>query len=160
MRRVGPPGWRTTWALVPLLVVAGCALAYKAPTLTVGEVRLASMGLTGGSLAVTLEVENPNRYALESRAFRYALAFSEGSPDAPVWSTLLEGQLDRVVRFAGQAVEPVEITVPFEAASMGAALARLLRQGELEYRFSGELIAGTPLGEKRIPFDQRGLFRP
>jgi LEA14-like dessication related protein len=146
--------------LAPLLVVAGCSLAYKAPTLTVGEVRLASMGLSGGSLAVSLEVENPNRYALESRAFRYALAFSEGSPGAPVWKTLVEGQLDRVVRVPGHAVEPVEIIVPFGAASVGAALSRLLRQGELEYRFSGELLAGTPLGEKRIPFDQRGLFRP
>jgi len=82
--------------------------------------RVRPLGPTGGSLAVSLEVENPNRYA----------------------------------------VEPVEITVPFEAASVTAALARLLRQGELEYRFSGELLAGTPLGEKRIPFDQRGLFRP
>ena len=159
MKRVEPRRWGTL-ALAPLLVAAGCSLGYQAPTLTVGEVRLASLGLTGGSLVVRLEVENPNRYALESRDLRYALAFAEEGPDAPAWKTVVEGRLDRVVRVRAGGVEPVEVTVPFETASLGAALARLLRQGELEYRFSGELLAGTPLGAKRIPFDQRGFFRP
>jgi hypothetical protein len=40
------------------------------------------------------------------------------------------------------------------------ALRRLLRSGELEYRFTGEIVAGTPLGSRRIPIDQRGRFRP
>lgn len=147
-------------ALALLLLVSGCALAYEKPTVTVAQVRLASLGLAGGELAVSLEVENPNRYALESRDFRYALAFAEGGSDAPAWRTLVEGRLDQVVRVPARDVMPLEVTVPFDAASVGAALARLLRQGELEYRFTGELLAGTPLGERRIPFDQRGHFRP
>lgn len=145
---------------VALLVVAGCALAFRAPTVTVGEVRLTSLGLTGGSLLVRAEVENPNRYALEGRDFSYALAFSDGSAEAPVWTTLAEGRLDRLVRVPAGGSAPVEVSVPFDLASVGAALTRLLRRGELEYRFSGVLLAGTPLGAKRIPFDQRGLFRP
>lgn len=142
------------------LLAAGCSVAYKAPTLTVGEVRLASLGLSGGALAVSLEIENPNRYALESRDFRYSLAFAEGSTERPTWRTLVEGRVDRVVRVSAGGVEPVEVLVPFETGTVGTALGRLLRQGELEYRFSGELLAGTPLGERRISFDQRGLFRP
>lgn len=157
MGRVGA-GWGVGAAAI--LLLAGCALAYTAPRVAVGQVRLASMGLTGGALAVSLEIENPNRYALESRDFRYALSFAEGSPGSPEWRTLAEGRLDRVVRVNAGAVEPLEVLVPFEAAAVGAALARLLRQGELEYRFTGELLAGTPLGTKRIPFDERGLFRP
>lgn len=147
-------------ALAVLLAAGGCVLAYRAPTVTVGEVRLASLGLNGGSLAVRLEIENPNRYALESRDFRYTLAFSEEGPEGPAWKTLVEGRLDRVVRVPAGGVEPLEVNVPFETAAVGAALVRLLRRGELEYRFSGELLAGTPVGAKRIPFDQRGLFRP
>jgi LEA14-like dessication related protein len=135
-------------------------MAYRAPTVSVGQVRLASLGLTGGSLAVGLKVENPNRYALESRGFRYTLSFAEDGPNGRGWQTLVEGRVDRVVRVPAGGVAPVEVQVPFETAAVGAALLRLLRQGELEYRFTGELLAGTPLGEKRIPFDERGLFRP
>lgn len=159
MKRVEPRRWGMS-ALAALLVAAGCSLGYKAPTLTVGEVRLASLGLAGGSLVVMLEVGNPNRYALEGRDLRYTLAFAEEAPEAPAWKTVVEGRLDHVVRVRAGGVEPVEVTMPFETASLGAALARLLRQGELEYRFSGEFVAGTPLGAKRIPFDQRGIFRP
>jgi LEA14-like dessication related protein len=147
-------------ALAGLLAAGGCALAYKAPTVTVGEVRLVSLGLTGGSLAVGLEVENPNRYALESRDLRYTLSFSEDRPEGPAWQTLVEGRFDRVVRVPAGGVESLEVTVPFETAAVGVALLRLLRRGELEYRFNGELLAGTPMGTRRIPFDQRGLFRP
>jgi len=63
----------------------------------------------------------------------------------------------RVTRGAAGAAE---IVVPFDLASVGAALTRLLGQGGLEYRFSGELLAGTPVGIKRIPFDQRGFLSP
>lgn len=147
-------------ALATLVFAAGCALAFRKPTVSVGEVRLASMGLARGTLLVRLEIDNPNRYALESRDFSYALAFSEGTAPQPVWTTLAEGRLDGVVRAEAGAVTPVDVPVPFDVASVGAALARLLRRGELEYRFSGVLVAGTPLGTKRIPFDQRGLFRP
>jgi LEA14-like dessication related protein len=159
VRSVARRAWGTL-GFTPLLVVAACHLAYTTPTLTVGDVRLTSLGLAGGSLLVSLEIENPNRYALESRDFRYTLAFAGGSLTAPVWDTLVEGHLDQVVRVPAESVTPVEVTVPFDVASASAALGRLLRQGELEYRFSGELLAGTPLGAKRVPFDRRGLFRP
>ncbi len=147
-------------AAVACLLSGGCSLTFQRPTLTVAEVRLASMGLTGGTLAVRLEVENPNRYALESRDFRYALAFGDGASPEPSWTTLAEGRLPDAVRVPAGETETVEVVVPFDLSALDAALGRLLRQGELEYRFSGELLAGTPLGAKRIPFDQRGLFRP
>ncbi|NJD19515.1 MAG: LEA type 2 family protein [Gemmatimonadetes bacterium] len=139
---------------------SACTLAYEAPRITVAEVRLASLGLSAGSLLVGVEVENPNRYTLESRDFRYVLAFAEGGGHDAVWTTLAEGRVEQAVRVPGRSTAPVQVTVPFETASVGSALLRLLRQGELEYRFNGELLAGTPLGAKRIVFDQRGLFRP
>jgi hypothetical protein len=40
------------------------------------------------------------------------------------------------------------------------AVGSLLRRGELEYRFNADLKARTPLGTSRIPFDERGVFRP
>lgn len=145
---------------VSLLALGACALAFKAPTVRVAEIRLASMTFTGGTLMVSLDVENPNRYALESREFTYSITFAKGSPGGDAWITLTRGSLPDTVRFPGGETGRVELAVPFDMASLGAAVGRLLRQGELEYRFSGQLTAGTPLGTKRIPFDQRGTFRP
>jgi len=142
------------------LLAGACSLAFQQPSVRVAEVRLAAMALDGGALSVRLEVDNPNGYALESRSFRYALAFADGSSGDPEWSTLAEGRLADTVRVPARGTGAAQITVPFQLASVGTALGRLLRQGELEYRFSGELLAGTPIGDKRIPFDQRGFFRP
>lgn len=146
--------------LVVVLAMGGCAAAFRPPTVRVAEVRLTAMNFTGGTLRVALEVENPNRYALESRDFRYALSFADGPGDPPSWITMAEGALEETVRVEGGQTAGMQVLVPFEMTSMTAALGRLLRQGELEYRFTGVLLAGTPLGQRRIPFDQRGRFRP
>lgn len=151
--------WRAVLILASVLGVEGCG-TFRPPTVRVAEVRLASMNLSGGLLRVSLDVDNPNRYALESRDFRYALAFAEGTEGEPVWVTLAEGIMADTVRVEGAGERRLEVSIPFDVVSAGAALGRLLRQGELEYRFSGALLAGTPLGERRVPFDQRGRFRP
>jgi LEA14-like dessication related protein len=141
-------------------IIQGCALAFKQPRVSVGEVRLASLALTGGTVMVQLDVSNPNRYALESQSLRYTLAFASGDGEEKGWTTLAEGELADTVRVPAHGATRVEAVVPFDLAAVGAALARLLRQGELEYRFSGELLAGTPLGRRGIPFDERGRIRP
>ena len=151
---------RVAAVFVASMVVAGCGLAFKQPTVTVAEVRLAAVNLTGGSVLVQLDVVNPNRYALASEDFRYALSFGSGEGETARWNTLAEGHLPDTVRIPAGETGRVEVVVPFDLAAVGAALGRLLGQGVLEYRFSGELRAGTPLGTRRIPFDQRGTLRP
>lgn len=145
-------------ALAGLTTLAACGLAFQRPTIQVADVRLASVGFTGGTLAVTVEVENPNHYDLTSKTFSYAVAFR--GDDGSEWSTLAEGSHDREERFPGGETTSVELDVPFDLASVSAALGRLLRRGELEYRFTGDLRVGTPVGTTRIPIDERGHFRP
>ena len=158
--RRGAAWMATLGMLIGCLNLAGCSWAYKRPTVTVAEVRLAAITLTGGSVLVQLDVMNPNRFALESRDFRYVLAFASGEGDEVRWTTLSEGVLADTVRVPAGGTGRVEARVPFDFTTVGAALGRLLRQGELEYRFSGELRAGTPLGGRRVPFDERGRIRP
>jgi LEA14-like dessication related protein len=138
----------------------GCAWSFTPPTVRVAEVRLSSMTFTGGSVRVDLEVENPNRFALESQDFRYTLAFADDTGPGTEWITLSEGRAAEPLRVPARDKGIVTVTVPFDLSAMGAALGRLLRSGELEYRFTGEILARTPLGSRRIPIDQRGLFRP
>jgi LEA14-like dessication related protein len=126
----------------------------------VAEVRLTSLTFSGGSVQVDLEVDNPNRFALESQDFRYALSFSQGAGADAQWASLAEGRADESLRVPARDRGTVTVIVPIDLASVGAALGRLLRSGELEYRFTGEILARTPLGSRRIPIDQKGLFRP
>ena len=146
--------------VLTVLLAGGCALSFKAPTVRVAEVRVTSMTLTGGSVRVAVDVHNPNGYTLESHDLDYTVFFAGSGEGDERWAPLARGRMDRLVRVEGGATERVEVDVPFDVRSAGAALGRLLRQGELEYRFAGALQAGTPLGVRRIPFDQRGIIRP
>ncbi|HSG07783.1 MAG TPA: LEA type 2 family protein [Longimicrobiales bacterium] len=146
--------------LAVCLSAQSCAWAFTPPTVRVESVRLTSLTFTGGAVQVDLEVENPNRFALESEDFRYALSFAEGSGENRAWVTLAEGSASDPVRVPSRGRGSVSVMVPFDLASVGAALGRLLRSGELEYRFTGQILARTPLGSRRIPIDQQGLFRP
>ena len=160
MARSSPRRW-FAGSLVAFCVAAqACAWAFTPPTVLVESVTLTSLAFTGGSVRVDLVVENPNRFALEGREFRYALAFLEGTGNDRAWVTLAEGKSPEPVRVPANGTGTVSVDVPFDLASVGAALGRLLRSGELEYRFTGEILARTPLGSRRIPIDQQGLFRP
>jgi len=158
--------WTTVGLVGASLVGTGCTLAFQRPTVRVADVRLASIDLRGGTLAVTLQIDNPNRFSLRSQDFTYRLSFL----DAPIgdtagtgdhdWVHLADGHLSEPTTVPARGTGAVTVSVPFDFGSVGLAAGRLLRQGELEYRFSGQLLFHTPLGGKRLPFDERGRFRP
>lgn len=147
-------------ALAVLAVPIGCGLAFRRPTVTVAEVRLTALTITGGTVTVGLEIENPNGYPLEGEDFRYGLSFAESGTSEPQWLLLSEGVVAEPVRVPSRDRGRVDIELPFRFSTVGLALASLLRRGELEYRFSGELSVRTRFGGSRIPFDERGVFRP
>lgn len=143
-----------------LLALSACGLAFQEPTVKVAMVRLVALGLQGGTLEVGVQVHNPNRYSLTAEHLTYRLSFLDNAGDDPDWLSLAEGDVAEPVRVeAGQTATSM-VEVPFDFASVGAALGRLLRRGELEYRFTGVLTARTPVGRMRVTFDERGVFRP
>lgn len=144
--------------LTGVALLAGC-LAFRQPTLSVAEIRLASIGLSGGTVGVTLTIDNPNDYALESEGFRYRLQFSDDGDGERTWVTLADGRDDHRMSVPADDTGSVELDVPFDIGPLGSALGRLLRRGELEYRFTGELQVTAPR-RVRVPFDRRGVFRP
>jgi LEA14-like dessication related protein len=158
---------RSALAIVAMaLTGTACSLVFQRPTVRVAEVRLASMDLRGGTLAVTLQIDNPNRFSLEGQDFSYRLSFLDASPadtsagGEDAWVRLADGHLSEPTSVPAHGTGTVTVNVPFDFSSVGLAAGRLLRQGELEYRFSGDLLFHTPLGGKRLPFDERGRFRP
>ena len=152
-------------ALSLVLAAAGCASLVKQPRVSLAQVSLASIGITGATAKVDLLVDNPNRFSLNARAVEYTLAFFPGGTgEEPVgdgdWRTLATGRSAEEVALAGRATTPVTVLVPFTYSEIGAAAGSLLRDGGLRYRFSGAFTVGSPVGDLRIPFDRNGILDP
>lgn len=154
-------------ALLPVLaLVAGCASLVKEPQVSLAYLELASIGITGATARVQLEVRNPNRFSLNARAVEYTLAFHPGDPgqaaDLPEgdWRTVAAGRSADPVTLSGGETTPVTVMVPFTYSEIGAAAASLLRDGRLRYRFTGSFTVGSPVGDLRIPFDRNGILDP
>ena len=151
------------WGLLLLVVTSltGCSVLIKEPVVRVTDVQAASIGVVGGTMRVIVELENPNRFGLVSNVFNYRLELAEEpGVETTMWLTLFEGEREGMVEIHSRETTRVEVEVPFEYSSVGVVIGRLLRQGELEYRFSGSLEFRTPVGGVHVPFDERGTFRP
>jgi LEA14-like dessication related protein len=157
-------------AAVPVTAaVHACATWVQEPEVRSVQVGLAEVGLAGGTLRVVLQVYNPNGFGVDARAFDYELAFlpagwvadtPDGTPPDDAWRRLATGATRDEIRLPARDSTHVTVDVPFEYRDVGDALSGLLREGRLRYRFSGAFTVGTPVGDRRIPFDQTGLLRP
>lgn len=160
------PVGRLCALLVLAVASSACASLIQEPRVALAEIGLASVGISGATARVVLDVHNPNGFDLNARAVEYALAFHPSDPgELPSvpddeWRTLATGRsADAVALTAGQTVA-VTLLVPFDYAELGSAAAALLRDRQLRYRFSGSFTVGSPVGDLRIPFDRNGILDP
>ncbi len=155
-----PYGCRTlrrAGALALLLTLTGCALFYRDPTVTIADVRVVSVGFTGGTAEVLLDVENPNRFALEVRAFQYRLEVRDG-PER--WTELAVGESEERITLPRRSEERVSLLIPFRMQGVGTALLSWLESGEIGYRMEGRIRARGGVGEVNLPFRARGTLTP
>lgn len=148
---------RRTWmvaAAVALTAVGGCSsLAGKTfaePQVTLKDVKLTGVGLTGGSLDVVLNVYNPNNFRLDASRLTYkvmmdTLGFANGS-------------IDQLTTVQSKDSTAVRIPVNFSYAGLGEAGRQILNTGSVNYRVLGDLIVATPLGNFTVPYDRTGRF--
>ena len=151
---------RRVHRLVPIVlpVLAGCAAFGQRPEVRIAQVTIVSVGLTGATAGVGLEVVNPNRFDLRAREVRYALDFHGGVDQD--WHTVATGASADELRVGARDTLRVELSVTFRYEDVGAALARLLEQGRLEYRVYGDVRFAAPVGSWRVSFDRRGTVEP
>lgn len=154
-------------ALLFAVVVSGaCASLIREPRVSLAEIGLASIGISGATARVVLDVHNPNGFDLNARAVEYALAFHPSDPaDVPSvpddqWRTLATGRSADAVELAAGDTTAVTVLVPFDYSELGSAAATLLRDRRLRYRFSGSFTVASPIGDLRIPFDRNGILDP
>ena len=142
-------------ALGVVLAVAGCASiarrAFQNPVVTVADTKVTGFSARGGSLEVTLRVENPNDFRLDVGALRYV-----------VWvdsTQVATGQLDRIVTLEPVTTSTVVVPVQFALDAVAMVGVRFLTTGSLQYRVTGQFDYVTPFGRLTRPFASDGSVR-
>ena len=142
-------------ALGGVLAVAGCASiarrAFQNPVVTVADTKVTGFSARGGSLEVTLRVENPNDFRLDVGALRYV-----------VWVDSMQvatGQLDRIVTLEPVTTSTVVVPVQFALDAVAMVGVRFLTTGSLQYRVTGQFDYVTPFGRLTRPFASDGSVR-
>src|SRR5688572_8855902 len=133
---------------------AGCASVgrqmLKEPVVTLQDVRLVGIGMTGGTLDVFLNIYNPNEFRLDASRLTYQV-FADS---VAVGGGTLEQQ------FTVQNGDSTTIRLPltFTYSGLGAAARQMQNQGSVNYRVKGDIEVATPIGRFTRPYDQSGRF--
>lgn len=150
--------YRAAAAVILLAALAACGgSVFRQPQVTLNNVRLGGLGLSGGTLLVNLEVVNPNRFALNANQLSYQLSLSDPAetPDT-TWVDFAEGVYDQPFSVPAGDTATVQIPIEFTYSGIGSAANSLLRRGTFTYRARGTVDLRTPLGGYDVPFSKRG----
>lgn len=133
---------------------AACATlgagSWKEPEVSLKNVRVNGLGLTGGSLEVQLSVYNPNRIPLDATQFTYN-----------VWVDTVKfgsGKTDRRFTVGKGDSTVVSLPLDFSWNGLNSAAKSLLNTGTVNYRVAGDIKVGSALGNYTVRYDQNGRF--
>jgi LEA14-like dessication related protein len=142
-------------ATAALAITAGCSAlgkaAFQQPVVQLKDVAVQGVGLTGGQLAVKLNVYNPNGYRLDATRLSYNVQVGD---DVNLATGVLDSQ------FTVQSGDSTVVTIPvsFTYAGIGAAGRQLLNSGAVPYRVNGDVTVGTVVGNFTVPYSSTGRF--
>ena len=127
--------------------------AFARPVITVRGVKVHSIGLTGGSLDVSLFITNPNPYPLPVQRATYRFTLSDSTE---------VGRGESAAAFTLPAHDSAAVQLPVDVSWQGlrAAARDASRDGTVDYRLTGIVKLDTPLGDPNVPFDIAGRFTP
>ena len=93
---------------------------FKQPVIKLQDVKVTGLGLSGGSLDVVLDVENPNSFALDASRLTYRVLV-----DTVPFAT---GVADQRFVVDGKARQPVHIPINFTYAGVGRPVPKAARR--------------------------------
>ena len=145
-------------ATAAIAVTAACSAlgkaAFQQPVVNLKDVSVQGVGLTGGQLAVKLNVFNPNGYRLDATRLSYNVQVGDNGSGVNLATGILDSQ------FTVQSGDSTTVTIPvsFTYAGIGAAGRQLLNSGAVPYRVNGDVTVGTVVGNFTVPYSSTGRF--
>jgi LEA14-like dessication related protein len=137
-----------------MVTVVGCSTlgkaAFRQPVVSLQDVKVTGVGLTGGSLDVVLNVENPNDFRLDATQMRYSVLV-DTVPFA-------NGTTAQAFTVEGKRSQQVHIPINFTYAGVGQAGRQLMNTGSVNYTVRGDVTVGSPIGNFTVPFTQTGRY--
>ncbi|CAN5348093.1 hypothetical protein BH23GEM2_BH23GEM2_08280 [soil metagenome] len=143
-------------ALVGALAVGlmGCATLglarFVEPVVNFKDLRLTGLGVSGGAMEIVLSVYNPNQFALDATRLTYQLTVDDVQ--------FGEGALDSRLTVPRGDSTDVRIPLSFTYTGIGAAGRQIVQTGAVNYRVTGDLTVGTPIGNFTRPYAQNARF--
>ncbi len=139
---------------VMMIAAAGCSVlgrqAFQAPGVTLRDVRVTGLGLTGGNLDVVLSVYNPNGYRLDATRMSYKVLVDT--------IALASGELTDRTTMQSKDSTLVHVPVQFTYSGLGEAGRQLMNTGAVMYKVIGDVTVGSPIGNRTVPFTATGRF--
>src|SRR6266496_392585 len=138
---------------IPLaLVFLSCAtlgrLAFTEPAISLQEIGVTGIGLTGGTFDLVFDVYNPNDYRIRSTRLEVGIDI-EGTHFG-------DALLDRPLDLSPTNHSRIVVPVRFEWAGLGAGAKALLTRRAVGYGVTGRVLLDTPLGEKTVALHGTG----
>jgi|SRR5579862_1760696 len=125
--------------------------SFEQPVVTLKDVRVRGVGISGGSLDVLLNVYNPNHYRLDATQLAYAVKLGN---DVQLANGLIDSHF--TVQDRDSTVVPIPVT--FTYAGLGEAGRQLMQTGSVNYTVTGNVTVGTVIGNYTIPYSSSGRF--
>jgi LEA14-like dessication related protein len=137
----------TTFLLTSCAVVQN--ITFQRPELELQAIALKSLGLTGGSIELVIDVYNPNAYDVTTMRIDAGIDLED--------THFGDVTLERDIVLTAERHTVVEIPVSFTWSGVGAGARALLERGAVNYAIDSRLYVGTPLGEQTINLRRSGI---
>ena len=132
---------------------AGVGLGgFEEPVVTVRDVRVNGVGLTGGSVDIRLNVYNPNNFRIDGTELTYRL-----------WvDTIPFGSGTTTENFVVSSKDSTVVTLPlsFTWQGVGTVGRAVMNTGTVPYRVAGDIRVSSAVGAITVPYDRTGQFSP
>jgi LEA14-like dessication related protein len=140
--------FRSVLLAAALILSAACAKP-EPPTIVPRSARVTSVGPAGLTLAVELDVANPNSFPLSAHSVEGALTLGDGVELGRARATP-----EAAIPAKGSAMVPSELTVSFNNLAALAPLA--LSDQPVPFKFKGQALIGGEKLNVGVPFELSG----
>jgi len=142
-----------SWALCATTVaLAACSVvqrfAFTPPAVALETVTVTGVSLSGGSLTLHFDVENPNPYALHGTEFSVDVEL-EGTPFGRV-------SRDEPLTLPSTTHSRVDLDLQFTWAGVGAAARGIIDRGAVSYGLRGRFLVDTPIDQRWVEIGTTG----
>lgn len=127
----------------------------KIPKISLKNIQLKKLSLTGADLEIQLEVDNPNAFSFRLKGLEYELNINRLN-----W---LRGMKMEAASLPGKGKQVVRLPVHLNLLKLGSTVYRILQGNQpLDYELSGKAELALPLPVMKtatLPFDKKGKVK-